>query len=785
MVMKKLNVRLIRLMKKSFGQVIAVTAVIVVGLLVYTSMRMAALNLESTLDEYYDTTNFADMYVQVVKIPSNAIDDIKNKFGITKAQGRIVSDVALRTEDGDEKVTIRVTSLPNHEEKINDIYLVDGEGIKNKNKDILLVEQFAKARNIAPGDVLKLQISGRQYSLNVAGIVASPEYIYLMENEQSLLPLPEKFGVVFVSDEFARQSFGFGDSYNEVIIKVQDENQIEKIEDRLEKVLKKYGVKRIIVKENQLSNRIISEEIKQLKNTAQVVPMLFLGVAALIMSVMISRMVKKDRVPIGVMKALGYNNFEVILHYTKYSLSMGIIGSLIGTNLGMLLAGAMTRLYLMYFNIPLLKTNYYYRYTIMAVLMASGFCIAAGFWGGKDVLKILPAESMRPEAPKSGKRILAERIKLVWNNLSFSWKMVTRNIFRSKKRFLFIVFGISLSFGMLLLTFYQFSTFFTIFDKHYGEFQRMDYSINFSQPMNKSVIKDLENIVDVDAIEGKVEFPFEMKNGWKSKVINILGLEKDTIFYSFENLAGQNIDLPQEGIVISENLANFLDLKKGDTVIIDSFIPNREDFSLEIKDVIQQSLGINAYMEIEQMQSTLLDKELVTGAFFNSQDNVKKKLINLKNITSVQSLQDLRNIFEQFLNLTISSISILVVFSSILGFAVVYNSTVMGISERRLEFSSLRVMGFSRKEIFWMIVKENLVMTIFGILAGIPIGLTFIRGVGEAFSNELYTLKADTSPSTYLLSILFTIIFVILAQLFTLRKIYKLDFMEALKSRIS
>lgn len=783
--MKKLNVRLVRLMKKSFGQVIAVMTVIVVGLLVYTAMRMAALNLESTLDEYYNTTNFADMYVQVVKIPSNAIDDIKNKFGITDAQGRIVSDVPLRTEDGDEKVTLRVTSIPNDEKNINDVYLVDGEGIKNKNKDVLLVEQFAKARNIVVGDVLKLQISGRQYNLEVAGIVASPEYIYLMENEQSLLPLPDKFGVVFVSDEFARQSFGFGNSYNELIIKVKDENQIEKVEDKLEKVLKKYGVKRIIIKENQLSNRMISEEIKQLKNMAQVVPVLFLGVAALIITVMISRMVKKDRVPIGVMKALGYNNIEVIFHYTKYSLAIGIIGALIGTNLGMLLAGAMTKMYLTYFNIPILKVNYYYRYTINAILLSSAFCIGAGFWGGKDVLKILPAESMRPEAPKSGKRILVERIKILWNNLSFSWKMVTRNIFRSKKRFLFILFGISLSFGMLFLTFYQFSTMFSIFEKHYGDFQRMEYSINFSKPMNKRIIKDLENAVDIDAIEAKVEFPFEMKNGWKSKVINIIGVEKDTIFYNFKNLSGQSIILPDEGIVVSENLAKFLDLQRGDIVTIDSFVPNRDDVNLEVKDIMQQSLGINAYMDIRQMQSTLLDKELVTGAYFNSQDNVKKKLINLKNVTSIQSLQDLRMVFEEFLNLTIASISIMVVFSGILGFAVVYNSTVMGISERRLEFSSLRVMGFSRKEIFWMIVKENLVMTIFGILAGIPIGLSFVKGIEEAFSNDLYTLRANTSPDTYLYATLFTIFFVILAQLFTLRKIYKLDFMEALKSRIS
>lgn len=783
--MKKLNLRLVRLIKQSYGQVIAVITVIAVGLLVYTAMKMAALNLESTLNKYYDSTNFADIYAQVVKIPTDAIEDLKNKYGIIDAQGRVVSDVPLKIKNGEEKVTIRVVSLPNNDKKINDIYLTQGEEIQNSNKEILVVEQFAKARNIDIGDILEIQINGRLYDLKVSGIAASPEYIYLMESEQSLLPLPEKFGIVFVSDEFARQSFGFGDSYNEVIFNVNDENQLDKIEDKLEKVLKKYGVKRIIIKEDQLSNRMISEEIKQLKNMSKIIPVIFLGVAAVIIAVMISRMVKKDRIPIGVLKALGYRNLDIISHYTKYSLIIGIVGAIIGTNLGMLLAGAMTKLYLEFFNIPILKVNYYYRYVFYAVLLSSIFCITAGFFGGRKVLKILPAESMRPEAPKSGKRILIENIKILWSRLSFSWKMVVRNIFRSKKRFLFVLMGIALSFSMLLLTFHQLDAFFHIFKTHYGDFQRMDYSMNLSKPMNKRVLKDINHLIDVDEIEPKSEFPFEIINGWKNKVVNIIGVENDTVFYNFVNSNNQVINLPEKGIVITENLAKYLHVKKGDVVTINSFIPHRKDIKIEVKDIVKQSLGINAYMDIEEMGEILLDKELVTGAYFNSEDNVKKKLENLKNVTSLQSLEDLKNVFEQFLNLTYSSIGMLVVFSSILGFAVVYNTTVMGISERRLEFSSLRVMGFSRKEIFWMIVKENLILTSMAILVGIPMGKIFISGIEEAMSNDLYTLHVPVNPKTYVLAALFTTLFVSAAQLFTLKKIYKLDFMEALKSRIS
>lgn len=783
--MKKLNLRLLRLIKNSKGQFIAVTAVIIVGLLVYTALSMAAVNLESTVQYYYDLTNFADLYVQLVKIPANAVYDLKNKFGIEEVQGRIVADVPMKVSNKKEKVTIRLISIPNSEKNINSVYMINGEAIGNKSKDILLVEQFAKARNIKVGDTIKLQIAGRQYNLNVKGIVASPEFVYLMENEQSFLPQPDKFGVIFVSDEFARQSLGYKDSYNEIVIKAKSEEQIEKIKDRLEKELDKYGVKRIITQEEQLSNRMISEEIKQLKKSSSTVPVLFLGIASIILGIMVSRMVRNDRTTIGVLKALGFSNLQIISHYTKYSLTIGVIGAVIGTIIGTVLSGYMTQIYIQFFNIPMLKINFYYKYMLLAVLLSGIFCIIAGLWGGRKVLKIHPAESMRPEAPKTGKRVLLEKIKFIWNKITFSWKMVIRNIFRSKKRFIFITLGISLTFSMTLLTIHLQKASIALFNIHYGEFQQMDYNINFNKPMNKRVIKDIENIIKVEEIEGKIEYPFEIIHGWKSKVVNIIGVEKDTKFYNFINLQDKKINLPSKGIVISENLAKYLDVKVGEKVKIKSFIPHRDDVYLEVKDIIKQGLGINGYMDIDFMAHKLLDSEMITGIYLNSNDNVKEKFIDMKNVSTVQSLQDLIDIFKQFMKLSIYSIGIMLIFSGILGFAIVYNATIMSITERTLEFSSLRVMGFSRKEIFKIIVKENVIMTIIGIIIGMPIGGIMIRSIEEVYSNDLYTIQAPISVETYIFASLSTLLFVFLSQLSTLKKIYKLDFIEALKSRIS
>jgi len=783
MVMKKLNLRLFRLIRDSKGQVIAVISVIVIGLMIYTALSMASFNLQDSVEYFYDLTNFADMYVQVIKIPGSQIEKVKGYKGISDAQGRVVMDVPIKVSD-DERVNVRVISLPEAKERINSLYLVEGEDLKKSSKDVLVIQQFADARGIKIGDVINLVIGGREYQLKVKGIVASPEYVYVMENEQTLLPQPEKFGVVFVSDAFARESFGLGDSYNEIIIKVEDEREIDKIKDVLEDELERYGVKRIIKKDDQLSNRMVHEELMGLEKSTSTVPVIFLSIASFILGIMISRMVSRDRASIGVLKALGYSNLQIISHYTKFSLFIGIIGSLVGSLLGLISSGLLTTLYIQFFNLPLMRINFYYRYVVLAVVLAGVFCTGAGLLGGRKILKIYPAESMRPEVPKGGKRIFLERVKFIWNKISFTWKIVIRNTLRSKRRFIILCLGIALTYGMVLVTLQLFSGVDTLFTSHYDEFQRMDYNINFSKPMNRKVLIDLKNIIEVERIEPKIEYPFELVYGWKSKVVNVIGVERDTKFYSFKDLNNINILIPEDGIVLSENLADYLGVKKGDLIKVKSYIPDRKDVDLAVKDIIKQGLGINAYMEINYMGRILLDEGLITGAYFDTKMDPREKIEELKNVSSLQSMEDMINTFKKFMGLMITSFSMLLIFSGVLGFAIVYNATIMSISERTLEFSSLRVMGFTKYEIFNIIVRENYITTIVGIILGIPLGRGMVKGVGNAFSSDLYTFDFPMETRIYVYSAIATLIFVSWAQLATFRKISRLEFMEALKSRI-
>ena len=443
----------------------------------------------------------------------------------------------------------------------------------------------------------------------------------------------------------------------------------------------------------------------------------------------------------------------------------------------------MTNYYLVFFSIPMLTVKVYYYRIIISVILSLIFCIISGFWGVRSIIKINPAESMKPESPKKGKRIFIEKIKVLWSRVPFTWKVVLRSIFREKKKFVFIGAAVAITCGMMIMTTWMIDIVDIMFNRHYSEFIKVQYNISFNGFANDNILKELKEHVRIDKMEGRIELPFEIENGRESKIVSVIGLSDNTQFYGFRDMKGNKLILPYDGILISSNLAKSLSANVGDKIFLKSFISDKDGY-VTVKGIVNQILGINGYMNIDYMNNKFLDKGLINGAYLNSNDNVKGKLDDMKNIT-IQSQDDMIKAFEEFTTVTVASMGFMVIFSGLLGFIIVYSMTLMSINERTLEFSSLRVMGFSKKEIFNMLVRENAIMTVIGIISGIPIGLWLVNYMGKTFTTDIYTMNEPVNLTNVLLSIVLTIIFIVLAQLMTYAKIHKLDFMQALKSRIS
>ncbi|MDY0235557.1 MAG: FtsX-like permease family protein [Gudongella sp.] len=785
--MKKLDKRLLRSIENSKGQFISITIMVVVALTIYVSFSMVSDKLYNSIYHYYEITNFADIFVDSSRLPKSAVDDLLSIEGVKAAQGRIIFDVPLRVEDPKEKVNVRVISVSDEDEMINGLYTIAGQELEKGKKQAAVLQQFYIGRDMKQEDIIRPYIGGVEYELEVISEVGSPEYIYLMENEQTLIPDAKGFGVIYVPEDFAEAASGYRGSYNSIVIDVDKEyeNKLSLVADDIEDSLRRYGVQSVVIRDDQLSHTLMMDEVRSLEVSSTAITVLFLMVAGIIISIMLSRIVKKDRIGIGVLKGLGYTNLQILSHYAKYSIAIGLVGSLIGIVLSIPVSISLTNLYIQYLNVPLFNTSIDPAYFLYGIILSVIFCLVAGLLGAKSVLKISPADAMRPETPKAGKRIFLERFSEFWKKLSFSWKMVLRNISRTKRRAFFLVLGIALTYAVSMMPMYMSTIWTHLFDFQYGEFQKMDYAIDFSKPMDIDSLFEVKKLADIDLIEPKVELPFELSNGWKKKSLSVIAVNSDTSMYDFTDLNGQEVFLPKRGIVLSQITADILDVDIGDTISIRSFLPQIDEKQIEVKAIVKQYLGANAYMDIELMYKIIEDKGVVTGALIKSDAQIVEDLKDVKNIGSVQSAQDMQDTLLEYMNTIIASMGIMMIFGGVLGFAIVYNITIVSISERIMEFSSLRILGFEKKQIFRLIWRENALMTIFGIILGIPLGYIMTLAIVTAVSTEMFVIPAIITPSIYIFSGVATILFVVIAQLATYRKITNLNFIDALKTRIS
>lgn len=781
--MKPLNKRLWRMIKQTRGQFLAIVAIVSIGIFTYTALSNAAINLDNTLKDYYQNNHFADAFLDLVSLDEQQVQKLLTDPDISTAKGRVVLDVPMLTEDT-KRVTARLVSIDGEESPLNELTMIEGERSITGNEAIV-ISQFAQGRQIQLGETLSVQVEGRVQTVVVKGIASSPEYVYLMENGQAILPIPDQFGVIYLEKDYLQQISGYSGRVNNLILSLQDPALAEEKVDQLKEQLKSAGVYSAVARADQLSNSMISMEIESLQKMSGTLPLVFLCFSGLMLITLLGRTIKGDRTTIGVLKALGYTNGEIIGHYSAYALLAGVLGGILGNIIGISMAGGMTRLYIMYFNMPEYTIRFYPDKVFWAMLLTCCFALGSGHYSCKSVLKITPADAMRPEPPKQGKRLWLDHWPRLWSALTFSWKMVIRTMAREKKKCALVILAVAMTFSMLLMTFWFNDVFKAMIQTQYSSFMTMDYTVGLTHFQDQSVVKDLQKYLDTEEIEGKLEIPCDISFGPKVKTISVVGLMPDTRFYNLLDRQERPIALKDEGIILSSNLAKSLGVQVGDQVYVESLMADKASHYFPVLGINEQALGINAYLTLPTMGQIFADKNTINGFYLKSSENLTTTFQEMDAIASVSSQKEMKASFDEFLGLMVLMIGFLVIFSGVLGFAIIYSTTMMSIGEREGEFSSLRVLGYRQKEVFRLLLKENMLLTWLGLLLGLPLGYGLIVLMGQAFASDLYTLNQPISFPSLLWAFLMSWIFILLAQLATYRKIKEMDFIQALKSRIS
>lgn len=788
-----LSRRILRRVKKNPGQFIALSVVVMLGVLIYIAMTTAYYNLNRSQSDFYQKTRFADYFFTVIKAPESVARQLTGVAGVARASGSIRRDLTFIKAQGGRGTLRLATYDLDDETRLNNLQVISGrEFSKNSGQDIevLLDPSFARANNLQPGSSFKVIAGGKEVPLTVIGTAATPEFVYLMKDTASWMPDPSEFGLLMMPLDRAQKIFNMQGQINQIAVQLTPGASPGEVEKQVKDRLSIYGNLAAYPRDDQLSHAVLKGELQQLKISAIYLPLFFFLIAAGIQFMLLSRLIRNERTTIGVFKALGYSSFRIINHYVAYALSISLTGAFLGSILGIALASVFSDMYAMYFNLPSVIGGLNLTAIVNSVLLSLLVGGAAGVLACLGVISINPAESMRPRAPQRGRRIILERWAGLWKRLNSSWRMSLRSMLRNRTRFTVTVLGFAFTAVALVITLFFNDAIDYMLNRHFTLENNYDYLVQLSNPVKETEITGWKQWEEVNKIEPVLEVPVALTAVGGSR-------EENDMFYGVN--PGQNflgvfaadetaLSIPEEGVVMNERVAKKLGIKVGDLVNVETKMNEGVVHRGQLKVVAlnQALMGGGSYVSLNTANRLLGESQLFTRLLVrvdsSQAERFEKRLQDMTAISSIVSKADERTGWNQMLDSAVASIAVMIMFAALLGMAITYNSTYMNFNEKQRELASMRVLGYTRRELTGLLFKETILQAVIGVIIGLPLG----RYLGSLYlasaTNEYYSLPFIIYPRTYVLSAAGTIIFILLGFALVLPRLKHIDLVQALKS---
>lgn len=791
--MVMLRRKTLRDIKENIGVYLACIVVIAIGLLLYTSMSIAVESMDKAQREFYSETNFADGFITLTGYPENKLNSLTLLPGIDQVAGRIVKEVRVIDQEKDSNRYLKMVTLnEKNTPQINRIQLIEGKLPRENRPEILVDPKFLAANHLSLGDSVDLSIDGNQVSLSITGTAQSPEFIYIMRNAQDLYPSAEEFGIAYVSLSTLKSLVKEKGQVNDIVFTLEDGVSFDSVKDNLKAELKPYGFRSIVPRKDQTSNSILTSEIKQIRTMTKTLPVVFLGVAAIILYTMLRRLIEQQRVSIGTLKAFGFTDGEIVLHYMTYPVLIGTIGGLLGGLSGVALSFPLTAMYKEFFALPGLHSEFSLKYLFISLALAIVFSVLSGIKGSLDVLRLEPAQAMRPPAPGTARKTLIEKFAWFWQTLSSQAQMGIRDVFRTPTRSLFNVIGIAVVYSLMTVSWSMQNMTDLLTVVQLEQVQTYDVKLLLTEASPSGAVKfAVAHEPGVTKVEPVLEVPASLRNGWLKKDVALMGLSEESTLYNILDKNGRRLEVPDYGVLLSEHLAKSLNVTAGDVIYVESPLRretlSQKGESLLVKGVVPQYVGLNAFMKDTELQRFLRQGEISTAMLIKMDPGevgaMKSKYQNASNVSSIESLKDTGAKIQKMMESFGFTVWLLAVLGGICGFALIYNASIISLSERKRELASLRVLGMTPREVLRVITSEQWTIYVFGILLGIPMAFGLSMSMAQSMSNDMYSLPADLPPMALLGAAAGTAVSVLVAQSRAYYKIKSLPYVEILATR--
>jgi putative ABC transport system permease protein len=786
--MRALDKKLFRDLWHIRGQAIAIAVVIACGVSTVVMSFGTLTSLQVTRNTYYERQSFANVFASLKRAPEPVLDHIRKIPGIKKAESRVVASATLDVVGMNEPVLGRLISLPpGGGGALNNVVLREGRWPEPDRKaEVILSDAFADAHKLQPGHNISAVINGYRQKLEIVGVGLSPEYIYAI-GPGALMPDDKRFGVIWLNRKALASAFDLDDSFNDVVLTLFPSASAQKVISDLDRILEPYGGAGAIDRKDQVSHAFIANEMQQLDAMGRIVPPIFLAVAAFLLNVVISRIIATEREQIGLFKAFGYTNYAIGWHYLKLVLMIAVIGVLLGFGTGAWFGRAITTIYAEFFRFPVLYFHLDYQVFALAALVSLFAATGGALTAIRKAVVLAPAVAMQPAPPTVYGRGVLAALGLT-RLLSQPTLMIFRHIGRWPLRTGLTMMGISMSVAILVASMFFYDAVEHMIDAFFHNGQRQDVTIVFSEATTPRGITEIRAMPGVLYAEPWRAVAVKLHKGGKTERAGITGLETHTILHRVldENLVP--VSMPDHGLVLSTVLAKKLGVVRGDRVLVEALQGRRYTREVPVTALVEEYIGAPAYMQLQALNRLMGEGDLRSGAYLQidsaKADRLYRQLKDTPGVAGVSLQTAALNTFRSTMAETLDiMMSFYVLFGGLIAFGVVYNGARISLSERGRELASLRVLGFTRGEVSYILLGELGILTLAALLPGCVIGLGLAHLMTANMNTDLFRIPMFIETSTYATSILTVIIASVLSGLIVRRRIDNFDLIAVLKTR--
>ena len=769
------------------GQAIAVAMVFACGLAMMIMSRSLIYSLDTTQREYYEAHHFADVFAQLKRAPQSVAMRIRDIPGVATVQTGVAARVTLDLAGRDEPASGTVRSLPDvGAPELNRLFLRAGRWLAPRSRGELLVsEAFAEANGLQPGQSLTLLLNGRRTQFRIAGIVLSPEYIF-ESRPGAALPDNRSYGIFWMPYQELASAFDLYGAFNDVALTLAPGATEEPVIAALDNVLEQYGGRGAYARGTHPSHVRVSDEIRVLTTLSIGFPLVFLGVAAFMTNAVLSRLLSMQREQIAILKAFGFSNRQIVMHYLKFALAMVSAGTILGAFGGVALGHRLVDMYHVLYRFPTLDFQLDMSALLLAFVVSTLAAVAGVFTAVRRAAQLPPAEAMRPEPPASYRPALIERTG-IGALLSHSFRIAMRNLERKPLQAMLTIVGLALATGILIVPSCLRDSVAEILDFQWDVVQRQDITASLIEPASAEVLNHLRQLPGVVAAESYRNAFVKIHFGQAHRQLGVQGLPAGGLHNRVIGAGHRQIPFGSGGMIISAKLAEILGAKIGDELLVESLEGKKILAPVILVGMSEDFAGLSAYMELRALNRLLGEGDVISGASFAVEaahrSDFMRALKNTPRISLVAIKDALRESFKKTTAASINLLqSIYLALATVVAFGVVYNNAQISLAERARELATLRVIGFTRREVGAVLIIELVTLALIALPLGLLLGTFFSIVILQQVNTETVRLPIIFTTQNYALAALIVIIASSASALMVLRKLDQLNLIGALRA---